>query len=220
MGYQDTNDTVQINSGTFKKGVQLLYKAGEGENNSAPVVTVNGGTFEDNVYLNSWAWKMSLNMPYRLNGGTFYGTLDLYAEGPIDKGDKPKESLNVALGLDKCFGYSAIAKHDGVFTGGNIHNAIDWETRDVKYTITYKMLLKGTADKPVKIIPNAWGVMESVTLDGTTPIDYAKDFKGEVKEITNKTDHTIKFQWNTLNPALIAAGYSYDVEWRPLCLRQ
>ena len=207
MGYQDTNGSVQINSGTFKKGVQLLYKAGEGENNSAPVVTVNGGTFEDNVYLNSWAWKMSLNMPYRLNGGTFYGTLDLCAEGPIDKGDKPKESLNVALGLDKCFGYSAIDKHDGVFTGGNIHNAIDWETRDVKYTITYKMLLKGTATDPVKIIPNAWG-MKSVTLDGTE-INYAKDWKGTVENLNNDEAHTLKFEWYPLAQELKDAGYTY-----------
>ena len=211
MGYQDTNDSVQINSGTFKKGVQLLYKAGEGENNSAPVVTVNGGTFEDNVYLNGWAWKMSLNMPYRLNGGTFYGSLNLCAETPIDKGDKPKESLNIALGLNECFGYSAIAKHDGVFTAGNIYNAIDWETWDVKYTIKYRMWLKGTADKPVKIIPNAWGVMESVTLDGTTPINYAKDFKGEVKEITNDEAHTLTFKWKDLAPELSDAGYSYNI---------
>ena len=207
MGYQDTNDSVQINSGTFKKGVQLLYKAGEGENNSAPVVTVNGGTFEDNVYLNSWAWKTYLNMPYRLNGGTFYGTLDLYAEGPIEDCDKPKESLNVALGLDKCFGYSAIAKHDGVFTGGNIHNAIDWETIHLKYWVKYKMLLKGSTTNPIRIIPNAWG-MKSVTLDGN-PIDYFKDWKGTVERMDNSTAHTLKFEWYPLAQELKDAGYTY-----------
>ena len=205
MGYQDTNDSVQINSGTFKKGVQLLYKTGE--NKSAPVVTVNGGTFEDNVYLNGWAWKMSLNMPYRLNGGTFYGSLNLCAGTPIDKGDKPKESLNIALGLNECFGYSAIAKHDGVFTAGNIYNAIDWETRDVKYTITYKMWLKGTASNPIRIIPNAWG-MKSVTLDGN-PIDYFKDWKGTVERMDNSTAHTLKFEWYPLAQELKDAGYTY-----------
>ena len=207
MGYQDTNDSVQINSGTFKKGVQLLYKAGEGENNSAPVVTVNGGTFEDNVYLNSWAWKTRLNMPYRLNGGTFYGTLDLYAGGPIEDCDKPKESLNVALGLDKCFGYSAIAKHDGVFTGGNIHNAIDWETIHLKYWVKYKMLLKGSTTNPIRIIPNAWG-MKSVTLDGKS-IDYFKDWKGTVERMDNSKAHTLTFQWKPLATELVNAGYSY-----------
>ena len=206
MGYQDTNDSVQINSGTFKKGVQLLYKTGE--NKSAPVVTVNGGTFEDNVYLNGWAWKMSLNMPYRLNGGTFYGSLNLCAETPIDKGDKPKESLNIALGLNECFGYSAIAKHDGVFTAGNIYNAIDWETWDVKYTIKYRMWLKGSASNPVRIIPNAWG-MKSVTLDGN-PIDYAKDWKGTVERMDNSTAHTLKFEWYPLASELVNAGYSYN----------
>lgn len=48
-GYQDTNGSVQINKGTFKKDVQVLYTAEE--NNSNPAVTVNGGTFEGNAYL-------------------------------------------------------------------------------------------------------------------------------------------------------------------------
>lgn len=68
-GYQDTNGSVQISGGTFKKDVQVLYEAEE--NNSDPAVAVNGGTFEGNVYFQYWSWKTSLYMPYRLNGGTF-----------------------------------------------------------------------------------------------------------------------------------------------------
>lgn len=205
-GSQAANGSVQINGGTFKKDVEVLYEADK--NNSNPAVTVNGGTFEGNVYLQDWPWKTRLYMPYRLNGGTFYGLLNLCDDSQMLASDKPKESLNIALGLNECFGYSAIAKHDGVFTAGNIHNAIDWETQDLQYWVRYKMLLKGSNTNPVRIIPNAWG-MKSVTLNGN-PIDYAKDWYGAAVEITNDTAHTIKFEWKDLAPELSAAGYSYN----------
>lgn len=132
-GSQAENGSVQINGGTFKKIVQVMYAAEE--NNSDPAVAVNGGTFEGNVYFQGWPWKKSLYMPYRLNGGAFYGSLNLCQDSNMYASDKPKESLNIALGLNECFGYSAIAKHDGVFTAGNIHNAIDWETQSLQYWV-------------------------------------------------------------------------------------
>ena len=208
-GSQAENGSVQINKGTFKKIVQVLYAAEE--NNSNPAVEVNGGTFEDNVYLQGWPWKKSLYMPYRLNGGTFYGSLNLCQDSNMYASDKPKESLNIALGLNECFGYSAIAKHDGVFTAGNIHNAIDWETQSLQYWVRYKMLLKGSNTDPVRIIPNAWGITD-VTLDGTTPINYAKNWNGAAVEITNDTAHTLKFTWNRLADKLRDAGYSYNAK--------
>lgn len=204
-GSQAENGSVQINGGTFKKIVQVMYAAEE--NNSDPAVAVNGGTFEGNVYFQGWPWKKSLYMPYRLNGGTFYGSLNLCQDSNMYASDKPKESLNIALGLNECFGYSAIAKHDGVFTAGNIHNAIDWETQSLQYWVRYKMLLKGSNTNPVRIIPNAWG-MKSVTLDGN-PIDYAKDWKGTVENLTNDKAHTLKFEWNPLASELVNAGYTY-----------
>lgn len=204
-GSQGENGSVQINGGTFKKIVQVMYAAEE--NNSDPAVAVNGGTFEGNVYLQGWPWKKSLYMPYRLNGGTFYGSLNLCQDSNMYASDKPKESLNIALGLNECFGYSAIAKHDGVFTAGNIHNAIDWETQSLQYWVRYKMLLKGSNTNPVRIIPNAWG-MKSVTLDGN-PIDYAKDWKGTVERMDNSTAHTLKFEWYPLAQELKDAGYTY-----------
>ena len=207
-GSQAENGSVQINKGTFKKIVQVLYAAEE--NNSNPAVTVNGGTFEDNVYLQGWPWKKSLYMPYRLNGGTFYGSLNLCQDSNMYASDKPKESLNIALGLNECFGYSAIAKHDGVFTAGNIHNAIDWETQSLQYWVRYKMLLKGSNTDPVRIIPNAWGIID-VTLDGD-PIDYFKNWNGAAVEITNDTAHTLKFEWNPLAQELKDAKYSYDAK--------
>ena len=203
-GYQDTNGSIQINKGTFKKDVQVLYEAEK--NNSDPAVTVNGGTFEGNVYLQYWPWKTSLYMPYRLNGGTFKGTVDLYADDGIFEKDKPTGNPNIVLGLDKCFGYSAVVTPDGTFTGPNAYTAVleKLTTPNYKY---YEMWLKGTASNPVRIIPNAWG-MKSVTLDNV-PINYAKDFKGEVKEITNSTAHTLKFEWYPLAQELKDAGYTY-----------
>ena len=201
-GYQDTNGSVQINKGTFKKDVQVLYTAEE--NNSNPAVTVNGGTFEGNAYLQYWPWKTSLYMPYRLNGGTFKGTVDLYADDGIYEKDKPTGNPNIALGLDKCFGYSAVVAPDGTFTGPNAYTAVLKKTESGK---SYKMSLDGTASNPVRIIPNAWG-MKSVTLDGN-PIDYFKDWKGTVERMDNSTAHTLKFEWYPLAQELKDAGYTY-----------
>ena len=205
IGYPDTNGSVQINGGTFKKGVQALYVAKK--NNSDPTVTVNGGTFEDNVYLQDWDWKESLYMPYRLNGGTFKGTVDLHAVNNITVYQKPESNPNVALGLNECFGYSAVVTPDGTFAGPDAKTGVLKKTGDYDYD----MWLEGTASNPVRIIPNAWGI-ESVTLDGTKTINYAKDWKGAVEEMDNSKDHTIKFTWKPLADELVNAGYSYRVE--------
>ena len=204
-GYQDTNGSVQINGGTFKNVVQLMYAATE--DNPNPAVIVNDGTFENNVYLQGWPWRTSLYMPHRLNGGTIYGSLDLCADDYITDKDKPEGNLNIAFGLEKCFGYNAVSKHDGVFTGSNIHNAIDWKTIKQEHRTDYYMVLKGDKSNPIRIIPNAWG-MKSVTLDGKS-INYAKDWKGAVENLTNDNAHTLKFEWNPLASELVNAGYTY-----------
>ena len=206
-GYQDTNGSIQISGGTFKKDVQVLYTAEE--NNSDPAVTVNGGTFEGNVYLQYWPWKTSLYMPYRLNGGTFKGTVDLYADDGIFEKDKPTGNPNIALGLDKCFGYSAVVTPGGTFTGPNAYTGVLEKFTEPHYEY-YEMWLKGSASNPVKIIPNAWG-MKSVTLDGNV-INYAKDWKGAAVEIDNSKDRTITFKWKDLADELVKAGYSYDAK--------
>ena len=199
-GYQDTNGSIQINKGTFKKDVQVLYTAEE--NNSNPAVTVSGGTFEGTVYLQRWSWKESLYMPYRLNGGTFKGTVDLYADGDI--GNNPTGNPNIAMGLDKCFGYNAVVTPNDTFTGPDAYTVVLKKTASGN---SYKMSLDGIADNPVRIIPNAWG-MKSVTLDGN-PIDYFKDWKGTVENLTNDKAHTLKFEWNPLASELVNAGYTY-----------
>lgn len=203
-GSQAENGSVQINRGTFKKDVQVLYEAEE--NNSDPAVTVNGGTFESNVYLQYWPWKTRLYMPYRLNGGTFKGTVNLHADSGIYENNNPTGNPNIALGLDKCFGYSAVVTPDGTFTGRDAYTGV---LKKKESGNGYKMLLNGTASDPVKIIGDAWGITD-VTLDGTKKIDYAKGWNGTVERMDNSTAHTIKFTWKALNSAL--AGYSYRAE--------
>ena len=209
IGYPDTNGSVQINGGTFKKGVQVLYKAEE--NNSNPAVTVNGGTFEGNVYLQYWPWISRLYMPYRLNGGTFEGTVNLYAGNNLYTYDKPEGNPNIALGLDKCFGYSAVVTPDGTFTGPNAYTAVLKKYTESKQEY-YKMSLDGTASNPIQIIPNAWGVMKSVKLDGKE-IDYFKDWTGEWKRVGNNRDHTLVFEWYPLSNDMINSGYTYDAKY-------
>lgn len=211
-GYQDPNGSVQINGGTFKKGVEVRYTAEE--NNSDPAVTVNGGTFEGDVYLQYWDWKESLYMPYRLNGGTFKGTVNLhtgYYSESIGKTDKPEGNPNIVRGLDKCFGYNAVVTPDGTFTGPDASTAV---LKKAASGESYKMLLEGNESNPVRIIPNAWGMMDSVTLDGK-PIDYAKDWNGTPVVIKNNEDHTITFKWKDLADELKTKGYRYDAQ----CMR-
>ena len=204
-GSQAENGSVQISGGTFKKDVQVLYEAEE--NNSNPAVTVSGGTFEGNVYLQYWPWRESLYMPYRLNGGTFKGKLNLHADSTMTAYDKPEGNPNIALGLDKCFGYSAVVTPDGTFTGPNAYTVVLKKTPSAGLDY-YEMLLNGSASNPVRIIPNAWGIID-VTLDGNS-IDYAKDWYGAAEEMDNSTAHTLKFKWKDLAPELSAAGYSYN----------
>lgn len=206
---QSENGSIQINGGTFKKDVQVLYKADE--NNPNPAVTVNGGIFEGNVYLQRWPWKVDLYMPYRLNGGTFKGNLNLQTDYTIDADYKPEGNPNFVRGFDKCFGYSAVVTPDGTFTGPDAYTGVLKKTESGE---RYKMSLDGTADNPVRIIPNAWGMMDSVTLDGK-PIDYAKDWNGTPVVIKNNEDHTITFKWKDLADELKTKGYRYDAQ----CMR-
>ena len=203
-GYQDTSGSVQINGGIFWENVQVLYTA-EG-NNSDPAVTVNGGTFKGSVYLQYWPWRDSLYMPYRLNGGTFYGTVNLHTDKHIDRIDNPTSNPNIALGVDKCFGYNAVVTPNGTFTGRDAYTVLLKKSPPVY--MDYGMWFYGKESNPARIIPNAWGI-ESVTLDGKE-IKYAKDWKGAVERMDNSTAHTLTFKWKDLEPELSAAGYSYN----------
>ena len=123
----------------------------------------------------------------------------------MDKIDNPTGNPNIALGVDKCFGYSAVVTPDGTFTGSNAYTAFLKKSPPVY--IDYGMWFYGSESNPARIIPNAWGI-ESVTLDGKE-IKYAKDWKGAVERMDNSTAHTLKFEWKALDSALSDAGYSY-----------
>ena len=100
----------------------------------------------------------------------------------------------------KLFPNSAIKVNGNIYTSENIGSRVKYADTDGYYL---NLNLKG----PIEVIRDAWG-MKSVTLDGDS-IDYAKDFKGEVKEITNNTARTLKFEWYPLAQELKDAGYTY-----------
>ena len=100
----------------------------------------------------------------------------------------------------KLFPNSAIKLNGNIYTSENIGSRVKYADTDGYYL---NLNLKG----PIEVIRDAWG-MKSVTLDGDS-IDYAKDFKGEVKEITNNTARTLKFEWYPLAQELKDAGYTY-----------
>ena len=153
--------------------------------------------------------------PFKLLGGTFSCTMDLCYEKSswgflspnLDQIINAQNYERVGPVFAAMFENSAIVKPSGTYTVDNIGKGIDWAERE-GYGGYYQMLLKGTADNPVRIIPDAWG-MKSVTLDGK-PINSFKDWKGAVREIDNSKAHTITFQWKPLAPELSAAGYRYD----------
>ena len=170
---EDTTATIKVPNGKNAtldlNGKTLTNKTGEHtiivENGATLTITGNG--IVDNVSHGKGAIVNSGEVT--LNGGTFKGTVDLCADDDIYEKDKPTGNPNIALGLDKCFGYSAVVAPDGTFAGPNAYTAVLEKTGNY-----YEMWLKGSASKPVRIIPNAWG-MKSVTLDGTK-INYAKDW--------------------------------------------
>ena len=100
----------------------------------------------------------------------------------------------------KLFPNSAIKLNGNIYTSENIGSRVKYADTDGYYL---NLNLKG----PIEVIPNAWG-MKSVTLDGN-PIDYFKDWKGTVENLTNDKAHTLKFEWYPLASDLVNAGYTY-----------
>ena len=211
-----------INGGTFKKDV-LLQCGQKTFKTHSPILEIRDGSFEGGLKIYDWGLDLIGNAaqsypPFKLLGGTFSCTMDLCYEKSswgflspnLDQIINARNYERVRPVFAAMFENSAIVKPSDTYTAGNIGKGMDWAEKE-GHGGYYQMLLKGTAANPVKIIPNAWGVMESVTLDGDS-IGYAKDFKGEVKEITNNTEHTLTFTWKELAPELRAAGYSYDAK--------
>ena len=191
---------VQINGGTFKQAVQLRWtEKGKPSGNPtefSPAVEIAGGIFEKRVNKtenNIWGEDLST----KLTGGTFKDFPNSFGLGRGGKSDHEYYS--------KSLGNSIIVR------GNEIRTSCDWSEADW-FKIYFDVIhFDGSESTPVTVIPNAWG-MKSVTLDGTTPINYAKDWKGTVERMDNSTAHTLKFEWYPLASELVNAGYSYDAK--------
>ena len=207
-----------IYGGTFKKDV-LLRCGQKTFKTHSPILEICGGSFEGGLKIYDWGMDLIGNAaqsypPFKLLGGTFSCTMDLCYEKSSWGFYSPNlDQIIDALKYERMgpvfaamFENSAIVKPSGTYTVDNIGKGMDWAERE-GYGGYYQMLLKGTADNPVRIIPDAWG-MKSVTLDGK-PIDYFKDWKGTVERMDNSTAHTLKFEWYPLAQKLKDAGYSY-----------
>lgn len=207
-----------INGGTFKKDV-LLRCGQKTFKTHSPILEICGGSFEGGLKIYDWGMDLIGNAaqsypPFKLLGGTFSCTMDLCYEKSSWGFYSPNlDQIIDALKYERMgpvfaamFENSAIVKPSGTYTVDNIGKGMDWAERE-GYGGYYQMLLKGTADNPVRIIPDAWD-MKSVTLDGKS-IDYFKDWKGTVERMDNSTAHTLKFEWYSLAQELKDAGYSY-----------
>ena len=195
---------IKITNGTFKQGLYATWKtwdSPEGKPKNAvmtmdsPTVEITGGVFEkNNEEYSSYASSIRIDLPTKLRGGTFKNGATIRFVGGKYTWDATQPQYRASIG------------NSAILRGNDIRTAYDWSKSDwfeIQSPWIY-LTPKGTS---VTVIPNAWG-MKSVTLDNI-PIDYAKDFKGEVKEITNSTAHTLTFEWNSLADELVKAGYSY-----------
>ena len=221
-----------VNGGTFNGIVwtdKLSWKEGDaeprvllndGEFNFPFAVTsllenktqmvIDGARFNEGLYVTESIKESNYkgNEPAMLiKSGVFdasgqYLKLDIYGvtrEGGYDSRVKQQVIERVM----KFFPNSAIKVNGKIYTSENIGSRVIFDDNHYGGSFYLNLNLKG----PIEVIRDAWG-MKSVTLDGDS-IDYAKDFKGEVKEITNNTAHTLKFEWYPLAQELKDAGYTY-----------
>lgn len=223
-----------VNGGTFNGIVwtdELLWREGDAE----PRVLLNGGVFNfpfavtgllknktqmvidgahfnDGLYVAEGIKLLSYegNEPAMLiKSGVFDASgqnlkLDIRsvtADGWYTAQGK-QQAIKYAM---KLFPNSAIKLNGKIYTSENIGSRVIKDGTEGYYL---NLNLKG----PIEVIRDAWGVMESVTLDGTKTIKYAKDWQGGFEEMDNSTAHTIKFKWKPLATELVNAGYSYRVE--------
>ncbi|WP_130850948.1 S-layer homology domain-containing protein [Intestinimonas timonensis] len=221
-----------VNGGTFNGIVwtdKLSWKEGDaeprvllndGEFNSPFAVTsllenktqmvIDGARFNDGLYVTESIKESNYkgNEPAMLiKSGVFdasgqYLKLDIYGV-TRERGYDSRVKQQVIERVMKFFPNSAIKVNGKIYTSENIGSRVIFDDNPYGGSFYLNLNLKG----PIEVIRNAWG-MKSVTLDGDS-IDYAKDFKGEVKEITNNTARTLKFEWYPLAQELKDAGYTY-----------
>lgn len=204
-GEQDTEPRVVLNGGVFNSPFVV-----EDMSKTATQMVIDGAHFKDGFHVDN---RYSINTdvgtvpPLLLKSGVFTSPdknpkLDIY-NVTAAHGDSTITKNRVILHAMKCFPNSAIKVNGNFYTSENINSLV--RRNDKGYYLNFN------SSTPIEVIRDAWGVMKSVTLDGTE-INYAKDWKGAVEEMDNSKAHTLKFKWKPLADELSAAGYSYNAK--------
>ena len=207
---EDTEPRVSLNGGVFNYPFVVT-----GLPKNMTQIVIDGAHFQDGFYVGS-AGKYKIldvgTVPVMLlKSGVFDSpnknpkldiynvTANSYGNG-VNSDATARAKLAMILHSMKCFPNSAIKVNGKFYTSENIASLVG-KDNDAFY-------LKLNSSTPIEVIPDAWGVMESVKLDGKS-IDYFKDWKGTVEEMDNSKAHTLTFQWKPLATELVNAGYSY-----------
>lgn len=183
---EDTEPRISLNGGVFNYpfAVTALPK-------NVTQMVIDGARFQDGCYVGEsktiYSFHAENDPPLLLKSGEF-----------DSNGKNPK--LGIYNATAKYFPNSAITVNERVYTSENIGSLVGTSYDDFYLQLNPK--------SPIKIIRDAWGVMESVKLDGKS-IDYFKDWKGTVERMDNSKAHTLTFQWKPLATELVNAGYSY-----------
>lgn len=207
---EDTEPRVSLNGGVFNYPFVVT-----GLLKNVTQIVIDGAHFQDGFYVGS-AGKYKIldvgTVPVMLlKSGVFDSpdknpkldiynvTANSYGNG-VNSDATARAKLKMILHAMKCFPNSAIKVNGKFYTSENIASLVG-KNNDAFY-------LKLNSSTPIEVIRDAWGVMESVKLDGKS-IDYARDWKGAVEEMDNSKAHTLTFQWKPLAQELKDAGYSY-----------
>ena len=210
-GTQDTEPRVVLNGGVFNSPFVV-----EDMQKDATQMVIDGACFNDGFHVGQDGIYRIMDVGtvpvLLLKSGVFTSpdnnpkldiynvTAESYGNG-VNSDATARAKLKMILHAMKCFPNSAIKVNGKFYTSENIESLVGKNNDD--------FYLKLNSSTPIEVIPDAWGVMESVTLDGTKTINYAKDWQGGFEEMDNSTAHTIKFKWKPLADELKAAGYSY-----------
>ena len=209
-GTQDTEPRVVLNGGVFNSPFVVA-----GMQKDATQIVIDGAHFNDGFHVDIAGKYRILDVGtvpvLLLKSGVFNSpdknpkldiynvTANSYGNG-VNSDATARAKLKMILHAMKCFPNSAIKVNGKFYTSENITSLVG-KNNDAFY-------LKLNSSTPIEVIPDAWGVMESVKLDGKS-IDYFKDWKGTVERMDNSKAHTLTFQWKPLATELVNAGYSY-----------
>ena len=194
---------IKITGGTFKQGFYATWGDNGNPKNAemtmdSPTVEITGGVFESNNDFPDRDCRCYIDLATKLRGGTFkdkVATIRFVGGEYTWDGTQPQYRASIG---------NSVILHDN-----DIRTACYWSKSDWFEILCPRIDLIPKGGNPVTVIPNAWGMMESVTLDGNK-IDYAKDWKGTVERMDNSTAHTLKFEWYPLASELVSVGYSYN----------